>query len=108
MEQNAYDHHSAIYHLLSERLKQHRTSYPEKSNVGTRIRRASCMADQAIVRNNRVQALVNHQQYRLPPSQSRNPHTQLQYALNELHLGVSRFFDLIISTYPILLFIDGS
>ncbi|XP_066924154.1 serine/threonine-protein kinase SIK2-like isoform X2 [Clytia hemisphaerica] len=87
VEQNAYDHHSAIYHLLSERLKQHRTSYPEKSNVGTRIRRASCMADQAIVRNNRVQALVNHQQYRLPSSQSRNPHAQLQYALNELHLG---------------------
>lgn len=45
------------------------------------------MADQAIVRNNRVQALVNHQQYRLPSSQSRNPHAQLQYALNELHLG---------------------
>jgi len=44
------------------------------------------MADQAIVRNNMVQALVNHQQYRLPTSQ-RNPHAQLQYALNELHLG---------------------
>lgn len=87
MEQNAYDHHSAIYYLLGERLKQHRTSYPEKSNVSTRIRRASCMADQAIVRNNLVQAMINHQQYRLPASQPRNQHAALQYALNELHLG---------------------
>lgn len=87
VEQNAYDHHSAIYYLLGERLKQHRTSYPEKSNVSTRIRRASCMADQAIVRNNMVQALINHTQYRLPTAQNRNPHAQLQYALNELHLG---------------------
>lgn len=89
VEQNAYDHHSAIYYLLGERLKQHRTSYPEKSNVSTRIRRASCLADHAIVRNNTaaVQNVINHQQFRLPTSQPRNQHAALQYALNELHLG---------------------
>lgn len=88
VQQNAYDHHSAIYYLLSERLKQHRTSYPEKTHVSTRIRRTSCIADQAIVRNNTVQGLLGHQQHRLPTSVPRNSsQSVLQYALNELHLG---------------------
>jgi len=86
VEQNAYDHYSAIYYLLSERLRQHRTSYPDQEHVSTRIRRSSCIADSAIIRNNNV--YLGHQQNRLPPPAHRkSAHTVLQYALNELHLG---------------------
>lgn len=88
VESNAYDHHSAIYYLLNERLRQHRTSIPEQNNVSTRIRRASCMAEQVIVRNNTVQGVVGHKQLRLPATVARpTPHAGLHYALNELHLG---------------------
>lgn len=86
MEQDAYDHHSAIYYLLSERLRQHRTSYPEQNNVTTRIRRASCIGDQVLVRGNNVPGtgMNVHRPLQQPRTSA---HSMLQYALNELHLG---------------------
>jgi hypothetical protein len=83
VESDAYDHHTAIYYLLNERLRQHRTSYPEQTNVTTRIRRASCMADQVLVRGNTTVPV--QPQHRLSTANARS--ASLQYALRELHLG---------------------
>ena len=86
VETDAYDHHSAIYYLLNERLRQHRTSYPEQNNVSTRIRRGSYMADQVIVKNKSVQGIVGHKPQIVPTPVSRANAT-LQHALHERHLG---------------------
>jgi len=83
VENDAYDHHTAIYYLLNEKLRQHRTSYPEQTNVTTRIRRASCMADQVLVRGNTTVPVAP--QHRLSTANARS--ASLQYALRELHLG---------------------
>ncbi|XP_065644468.1 serine/threonine-protein kinase SIK2 isoform X4 [Hydra vulgaris] len=85
---NGYDHFTAIYHLLSERLRPNRTSYPEQNNVTTRYRRASSMADQVIVKNSQGLPLSVTQNV-IPAGikiADKNK-AGLQYALNELHIG---------------------
>lgn len=47
-----YDHHAAIYYLIVDKLKQHRSSScPEQDDVQTQIRRPSSVAHTAIVRS---------------------------------------------------------
>ena len=46
-----YDHHAAIYYLIVDKLKQHRSSCPEPDEVQTQIRRPSSVAHTAIVRS---------------------------------------------------------
>lgn len=88
MNENAYDHHTAIYYLLVDRLKQHRASYPLQPEVETKLRRPSGIADAAVVRTN----LQLDQDPKEPRSIQRictvppiRPYLHLQYAINELH-----------------------
>jgi hypothetical protein len=46
-----YDHHAAIYYLIDDKLKEHRSSCPEQDDVQTQIRRPSSVAHTAIVRS---------------------------------------------------------
>ena len=88
MQENLYDHHAAIYYLLAERLKQHRSSYPEQRRYGTRLRRASIMADQVIIQNGIVQSLVQSSPAEMmQPIPRQAPVTPLQFALSDLHIG---------------------
>ena len=88
MKENLYDHHCAIYYLLAERLKQHRSSYPEQRRYGTRLRRASVMADQVIIKNGMVQSVVqSNSSEMMQPIPRQVPITPLQYALTDLHIG---------------------
>eukprot|EP00795_Rhopilema_esculentum_P016957 gene16957-8455_t len=88
VKENLYDHHSAIYYLLADRLKQHRSSYPEQRRYGTRLRRASVMADQVIIQNGMVQSLVQSSTPQMmQPIPRQVPITPLQYALTDLHIG---------------------
>lgn len=83
-----YDHHAAIYYLLAERLKQHRSSYPEQRRYGTRLRRASIMADQVIIKNGIVQSVVQSSSAdMMQPIPRQAPVTPLQFALSDLHIG---------------------
>eukprot|EP00794_Sanderia_malayensis_P018348 gene18348-20191_t len=88
VKENAYDHHCAIYYLLAERLKQHRSSYPEQRRYGTRLRRASVTADQVIIKNGLVQNIVQSKPHEIIQPIPRQLHvTPLQYALTDLHIG---------------------
>jgi len=88
VQENLYDHHSAIYYLLAERLKQHRSSYPEQRRYGTRLRRASVMADQVIIKNGVVQSVVQSGTVdMIQPIPRQAPVTPLQFALSDLHIG---------------------
>lgn len=87
MTDNLYDHHAAIYYLLAERLKQHRSSYPEQRRYGTRLRRASIMADQVIIQNGVVQSIVQSRAEMMQPIPRQAPVTPLQFALSDLHIG---------------------
>ena len=49
LAKDAYDHYTAIYHLLLERLKQHRSSFPPENRIDTRTRRPSTIAEQAML-----------------------------------------------------------
>ncbi|GAB1602325.1 serine/threonine-protein kinase SIK1-like [Argonauta hians] len=48
LKSNAYDPFSAIYYLLLDRLKQHRSSFPVYSQLDARKRRPSQIAEQAL------------------------------------------------------------
>lgn len=88
MQENLYDHHAAIYYLLAERLKQHRSSYPEQRRYGTRLRRASIMADQVIIQNGVVQSIVQSGAGEMiQPIPRQVPVAPLQFALSDLHIG---------------------
>ena len=88
VQENLYDHHAAIYYLLAERLKQHRSSYPEQRRYGTRLRRASIMADQVIIQNGVVQSLIQSGTCEMiQPIPRQAPVTPLQFALSDLHIG---------------------
>lgn len=50
MKNDAYDHYTAIYYLLLERLKAHRSSFPVEQQLDSHRRRPSTIADQAILR----------------------------------------------------------
>ncbi|XP_071957874.1 serine/threonine-protein kinase SIK2-like [Antedon mediterranea] len=50
IQNNSFDHYTAIYYLLGERLKMYRHTYPADSKVEVKSRRPSSIADHAIVR----------------------------------------------------------
>lgn len=84
---NAYDHHTAIYFLLVDRLRQHRASYPLQTQLETRLRRPSGIAEAAVVRGSRNNVVVvpSRAAQRTVPAQPARPYIPLQYAINELH-----------------------
>lgn len=56
LQKDAYDHYTAIYYLLVERLRQHRSSFPPENRIDLRKRRPSTIADQAMMHMNSSQA----------------------------------------------------
>ena len=50
LQNDAYDHYTAIYYLLLERLRSHRSSFPVENRIDARKRRPSTIAEQAILR----------------------------------------------------------
>lgn len=50
LKNDAYDHYTAIYYLLLERLKSHRSSFPVDQQFDSHRRRPSSIAEQAILR----------------------------------------------------------
>lgn len=50
LQNDAYDHYTAIYYLLLERLRSHRSSFPVENRIDSRKRRPSTIAEQAILR----------------------------------------------------------
>ena len=46
---DAYDHYTAIYYLLLDRLRQHRSSFPSDTRIDARRRRPSTIAEQAML-----------------------------------------------------------
>ncbi|XP_071484409.1 serine/threonine-protein kinase SIK1-like [Diadema antillarum] len=50
LRRDAYDHYTAIYYLLVERLRLHRCSFPVEGRVDVRSRRPSSVADHAIMK----------------------------------------------------------
>ena len=79
---NAYDHHTAIYFLLVDRLRQHRASYPLQTQLETRLRRPSGIAEAAVVRGSRNNVVVvpSRATQRTVPAQPARPYIPLQYA----------------------------
>ncbi|XP_035674083.1 serine/threonine-protein kinase SIK2-like isoform X1 [Branchiostoma floridae] len=50
LDSKAYDHFAAIYHLLVDRLKYHRSSFPLENRADSRGRRPSSIAEQALLK----------------------------------------------------------
>ena len=63
LRSDAYDHYTAIYYLLLERLRLHRSSFPPESRIDPRKRRPSTIAEQALLGNSGYS----------PPSHSTTP-----------------------------------
>ncbi|KAJ8316285.1 hypothetical protein KUTeg_006299 [Tegillarca granosa] len=59
LRKDAYDHYTAIYYLLLERLKLHRSSFPPENRIDARKRRPSSIAEQAMLRMNPSQSSAN-------------------------------------------------
>ncbi|CAG5131776.1 unnamed protein product [Candidula unifasciata] len=51
LRKDAYDHYTAIYYLLLDRLRHHRSSFPTDTRVDARRRRPSTIAEQAMLQN---------------------------------------------------------
>lgn len=70
-----------------DRLRQHRASYPLQTQLETRLRRPSGIAEAAVVRGSRTNVVrVPHRAVqRTVPAQPARPYIPLQYAINELH-----------------------
>lgn len=49
LRHDAYDHYTAIYYLLLDRLRQHRSSFPSDTRIDSRRRRPSTIAEQAML-----------------------------------------------------------
>ncbi|XP_076457620.1 uncharacterized protein LOC143291577 isoform X2 [Babylonia areolata] len=49
LQNDAYDHYTAIYYLLLDRLRQHRSSFPSDTRIDARRRRPSTIAEQAML-----------------------------------------------------------
>ena len=86
--ENAYDHHTAIYYLLVDRLRQHRSSYPLQSQLETKLRRPSGIAEAAVVAGRRVSEVLVVPEPRptaraatLRPSR---PYLPLQHTINDM------------------------
>ncbi|KAK3107528.1 hypothetical protein FSP39_016792 [Pinctada imbricata] len=60
LARDAYDHYTAIYYLLLERLKQHRSSFPPENRIDTRSRRPSTIAEQAMLHRTPNQTISTH------------------------------------------------
>ncbi|NXS34941.1 SIK2 kinase, partial [Pomatostomus ruficeps] len=50
VENKSYNHFAAIYYLLVERLKSHRSSFPVEQRVDARQRRPSTIAEQTVAK----------------------------------------------------------
>ncbi|KAM8926939.1 serine/threonine-protein kinase SIK2 isoform 2-T2 [Pelodytes ibericus] len=59
LQNRSYNHFAAIYFLLVERLKSHRSSFPVESRIDARQRRPSTVAEQAVAKANTVVSPVN-------------------------------------------------
>lgn len=70
-----------------DRLGQHRASYPLQTQLETRLRRPSGIAEAAVVRGTRTNVVVvpTRAAQRTVPAQHARPYIPLQYAINELH-----------------------
>jgi len=92
LQENAYNHHSAIYYLLCERLRLHRASYPQDKQYDTRLRRPSGVADAVVVETQyhsvRQQDSFDgdtNKSQGAQPQPAPNPFAPLQYAINNLN-----------------------
>lgn len=82
-----YDHYAAIYHLLLDRMRLHRSSYPldkEISSVRQQQRRPSTVAENAINHPHYQQQLVSAQQHMNSHIQNGVTPTQYQSYLSDL------------------------
>ncbi|KAK6173274.1 hypothetical protein SNE40_016755 [Patella caerulea] len=50
LKNDAYDHYTAIYYLLLDKLRHHRSSFPTDNRIDSRRRRPSSIAEQAMMR----------------------------------------------------------
>lgn len=86
--ENAYDHHTAIYYLLVDRLRQHRSSYPLQSQLETKLRRPSGIAEAAMVAGRHVGEVVvvpeQHAAARSATLRPSRPYLPLQHTINDL------------------------
>ncbi|XP_072094667.1 serine/threonine-protein kinase SIK2a isoform X1 [Mobula birostris] len=59
LQNKSYNHFAAIYYLLVERLKSHRSSFPVDQRLDARQRRPSTIAEQTVAKASPVVAQVN-------------------------------------------------
>ncbi|XP_043936930.1 serine/threonine-protein kinase SIK2 [Protopterus annectens] len=59
LQNKSYNHFAAIYYLLVERLKSHRSSFPVEQRLDARQRRPSTIAEQTVAKANPVMSPVN-------------------------------------------------
>uniref|UniRef100_A0ACB8EZ51 Serine/threonine-protein kinase sik2 n=1 Tax=Sphaerodactylus townsendi TaxID=933632 RepID=A0ACB8EZ51_9SAUR len=59
LQNKSYNHFAAIYYLLIERLKSHRSSFPVDQRLDSRQRRPSTIAEQTVAKAQAAAAPVN-------------------------------------------------
>ncbi|XP_053546085.1 serine/threonine-protein kinase SIK2 [Bombina bombina] len=59
LQNRSYNHFAAIYYLLVERLKSHRSSFPVESRIDARQRRPSTVAEHTVAKASTVVSPVN-------------------------------------------------
>lgn len=59
LQDRSYNHFAAIYYLLVERLKSHRSSFPVEARIDARQRRPSTVAEQTVAKTSTVVSPVN-------------------------------------------------
>ncbi|NXJ50658.1 SIK2 kinase, partial [Spizaetus tyrannus] len=59
LQNKSYNHFAAIYYLLVERLKSHRSSFPVEQRLDARQRRPSTIAEQTVAKAQAVVPSVN-------------------------------------------------
>ncbi|XP_073458523.1 serine/threonine-protein kinase SIK2 [Aquarana catesbeiana] len=59
LQNRSYNHFAAIYYLLVERLKSHRSSFPVEARIDARQRRPSTVAEQTVAKTSTVVSPVN-------------------------------------------------
>ncbi|KAE8592602.1 hypothetical protein XENTR_v10018806 [Xenopus tropicalis] len=59
LQNRSYNHFAAIYYLLVERLKSHRSSFPVESRIDARQRRPSTVAEQTVTKASTIVPPVN-------------------------------------------------
>ncbi|KAM9370013.1 serine/threonine-protein kinase SIK2 [Phaethornis superciliosus] len=59
LQNKSYNHFAAIYYLLVERLKSHRSSFPVEQRLDARQRRPSTIAEQTVAKAQAVVPAVN-------------------------------------------------